>query len=64
MERFLHDTYLAGLTQVRIIHGKGTGKLRLTVRRELARHSLVKSFRAGDNWEGGEGVTIVELSEK
>jgi DNA mismatch repair protein MutS2 len=64
MERFLHDTYLAGLNQVRIIHGKGTGMLRLTVRRELARHSLVKSFRAGEKWEGGEGVTIVELSEK
>jgi DNA mismatch repair protein MutS2 len=64
LERFLHDTYMAGLNRVKIIHGKGTGKLRLTVRRELARHSLVKSFRPGDNWEGGEGVTIVEFSEK
>ena len=64
LETFLHDTYLAGLTQVRIIHGKGTGMLRLTVRRELARHSIVKSFRTGDKWEGGEGVTIVEFSDK
>ena len=64
MERFLHDTYLAGLSQVKIIHGKGSGKLRLSVRRELGRHSLVKAFRAGENWEGGEGVTIVEFSEK
>jgi DNA mismatch repair protein MutS2 len=64
LERFLHDSYLAGLNRVRIIHGKGTGTLRLLVRRELARHSLVKSFRAGEKWEGGEGVTIVEFSEK
>lgn len=64
LERFLHDTYLAGMNRVKIIHGKGSGKLRLTVRRELARHSLVKSFRPGENREGGEGVTIVEFSEK
>lgn len=64
LERFLHDTYLAGFKQVKIIHGKGSGTLRLNVRRELGRHSLVKSFRAGENREGGEGVTIVELSEK
>ncbi len=64
LERFLHDTYLAGLKQIKIIHGKGSGTLRLSVRRELGRHSLVKSFRPGDKWEGGEGVTIVEFSEK
>jgi DNA mismatch repair protein MutS2 len=64
LERFLHDSYLAGLKQVKVIHGKGSGTLRLTVRRELTRHSLVKSFRAGEKWEGGEGVTIVEFSEK
>ena len=64
LEQFLHDTYTAGLDRVKIIHGKGTGKLRLLVRRELARHTLVKSFRPGDKWEGGEGVTIVEFSEK
>ena len=64
LERFLHDTYLAGMNRVKIIHGKGSGKLRLTVRRELARHSIVKSFRPGENREGGEGVTIVEFSEK
>ena len=64
LERFLHDTYMAGHKQVKIIHGKGTGTLRLSVRRELTRHSLVKSFRPGENREGGEGVTIVEFSEK
>ena len=64
LDRFLHDGYLAGMTQVRIIHGKGTGMLRETVRRVLGKHPLVKGFRAGDKWEGGEGVTIVEFSEK
>jgi DNA mismatch repair protein MutS2 len=61
---FLHDTYTSGMPQVRIIHGKGTGMLRETVRRELKKHPLVKSYRAGDKWEGGEGVTVVEFTEK
>jgi DNA mismatch repair protein MutS2 len=64
LNSFLHDTYTAGLNRVRIIHGKGTGMLRETVRQELKKHPLVKAFRAGDRWEGGEGVTIVEFTEK
>lgn len=64
LDQFLHDTFMAGLIQVRIIHGKGTGTLRQTVRRELRKHPLVKSYRPGDYGEGGEGVTIVELAEK
>jgi DNA mismatch repair protein MutS2 len=64
LDLFLHDVYVTGLSQVRVIHGKGTGTLRETVRRVLAKHPLVKAFRAGDRWEGGEGVTIVELAEK
>jgi DNA mismatch repair protein MutS2 len=64
LDSFLHDTYLDGFTQVRIIHGKGTGTLRETVRRVLGKHPIVKAFRAGDKHEGGEGVTIVEFSEK
>jgi DNA mismatch repair protein MutS2 len=64
LDQFLHDTFMAGLIQVRVIHGKGTGTLRQTVRRELRKHPLVKSYRPGDYGEGGEGVTIVELAEK
>jgi DNA mismatch repair protein MutS2 len=64
LESFLHDKYLQGYGQVKIIHGKGIGTLRLSVRRELGRNSLVKRFRTGENREGGEGVTIVELSDK
>ena len=64
LDEYLHDAFMAGLYQVRVIHGKGTGTLRQIVRRELARHSLVKSYRPGGYGEGGEGVTIVELAEK
>jgi len=64
LDQFLHDTFMAGLIQVRVIHGKGTGTLRQTVRRVLGKHPLVKTFRAGGYGEGGEGVTIVQLAEK
>ena len=64
LDRYLHDAFMAGLYQVRVIHGKGTGTLRLLVRRELARHPLVRTYRPGDYGEGGEGVTIVELAER
>jgi len=56
LDQYLHDVFMAGLIQVRIIHGKGTGTLRLTVRRELKKHPLVKSFRPGGYGEGGEGL--------
>jgi DNA mismatch repair protein MutS2 len=64
VQKFLHDTYSSGCRQVRIIHGKGTGILREMVRRELNKHPLVKSYRAGGRAEGGEGVTVVEFTEK
>ena len=64
LNRFLHDAFLSGLVQAKIIHGKGTGTLRETVRRELRKHPLVKSFRPGGYGEGGAGVTIVVFTEK
>ena len=53
---------MAGLPSVRIVHGKGTGKLRRAVHDSLAKHPLVKSYRLGDYGEGDYGVTIVELT--
>jgi dsDNA-specific endonuclease/ATPase MutS2 len=64
LDQYLHDAFMGGLIQVRVIHGKGTGTLRQIVREQLAKHPLVKSFRPGDYGEGGEGVTIVELAER
>ena len=61
LERYLDSAYLAGLPWVRIIHGKGTGKLRQAVREALSHNSHVKSFETGGDKEGGEGVTVAKL---
>ena len=60
-EKFLDDCYLAGISPVSIIHGKGTGVLRRGIQENLRRHRYVKSFRNGRYGEGEDGVTIVEL---
>ena len=59
--RYLDDAALAGLEQVLIIHGLGTGALRDAVRAEAASHPLVKSVRAGERGEGGDGASIIRL---
>ena len=64
LDKYLNDAFMAGLYQVRVIHGKGTGTLRQVVREQLAKHPLVKSYRPGGYGEGGAGVTIVELAQK
>lgn len=64
LERYLNDAFLAGMPTVRVIHGKGTGTLRQAVRKELKTHPLVKSFRRAELEDGGDGATIVELSDQ
>ncbi len=61
LDQYLHDAYTAGLEQVRVIHGKGTGILRQAVRDYLRTHPLVASYRGAEPAEGGDGVTIVRL---
>jgi DNA mismatch repair protein MutS2 len=63
LDAYLDSAYLAGLPFVRIIHGKGTGKLRRVVREALQGHPHVNSFEAGGDKEGGEGVTVAKLRE-
>jgi DNA mismatch repair protein MutS2 len=63
LERYLERAYLAGLPFVRIIHGKGTGRLRESVRQELGNNPHVARFESGGQAEGGEGVTVAHLKE-
>ncbi len=63
VEKHLDNSIWAGLKQVDLIHGKGTGKLKHGLRDYLKDHRLVSSFRAGEPGEGGEGVTVVELKQ-
>jgi DNA mismatch repair protein MutS2 len=61
MERYLEQAFLSGLPFVRIIHGKGTGRLRQAVREALRGHEYVAAFEEGGSTEGGEGVTVAKL---
>ena len=61
MEEYLDQAVLAGLHEVTIVHGKGTGVLREGIQQHLKTYKPVKSFRRGKYGEGEEGVTIVEL---
>lgn len=61
VDRYLSDAVMKGFTQVRIIHGKGTGVLKRDIGKYLSNHDSVNKFRLGDLNEGGSGVTIVEL---
>ena len=59
LNKYLDDAYLAHMTQVTVIHGRGTGALRKAVHQQLARLKYVKSYRLGEFGEGDMGVTIV-----
>ena len=60
-EKFIDDCYLAGISPVRIVHGKGTGVLKKHIREMLRKHRYVVSHRPGIFGEGEDGVTVVEL---
>jgi DNA mismatch repair protein MutS2 len=62
LDTYLNDAMMSGMTSVRILHGKGTGALRAAIREQLTHHPLVKSFTSAPAREGGDGVTIVNLT--
>ena len=61
VDKFLDDAALSHIQVVRIVHGKGTGKLREGIHQFLRKHPHVNSFRMGTFGEGEMGVTVVEL---
>lgn len=61
VDKYLCDAHLNGLSEVNIIHGKGTGALRAGIQAYLKNHPRVKSFRNGNYGEGDYGVTVVTL---
>ena len=61
VELYLDEAVLAGLNEVSIIHGKGTGILRAGIQQDLRKNRHVKSFRRGVYGEGEDGVTVVTL---
>ena len=62
LDKYLDDVFLTGLKQVEIIHGKGTGALRVAVKDQLEKNPHVSSYRPGRQEEGGTGVTIAILA--
>jgi len=61
IDKYLDDCTISNIATIRIVHGKGTGKLREGIHSFLKKHPHVKSFRLGTFGEGEMGVTVVEL---
>lgn len=61
VDKYLDDAYMAGISVITIIHGKGTGVLRKGIQDMLRNEENIKSFRLGRIDEGGSGVTVVEF---
>ncbi len=62
VDQRLDDAARAGIAELRIIHGKGTGTLRHAVREMLRKHALVRTSASAESRAGGDGVTVVEIA--
>lgn len=62
LDVFLDKASMVGLTPIEIIHGHGTGQLRSAIRNYLSDSPYVAKFRQGEDSEGGNGVTIVDIN--
>ncbi|MBJ6727817.1 endonuclease MutS2 [Geomesophilobacter sediminis] len=63
LEPFLNHASVDRMREVRVVHGKGTGALMRGVREFLEGHPLIDSYRTGERYEGGDGVTIVTMKQ-
>lgn len=61
LDKYLDDACIAGVSQVTIVHGKGTGALRTAIHEYLRKHPHVSKFRIGEYGEGDSGITVVEI---
>jgi DNA mismatch repair protein MutS2 len=64
VSRYLDDAVLGGLGSVRVVHGKGTGRLRRGLAEFLKTHPLVSGFHLAEFNEGGAGATVVDLGSQ
>ncbi|MGC9028883.1 MAG: endonuclease MutS2 [Desulfomonilaceae bacterium] len=62
VEKAINDAFLGGLSELTIIHGRGTGALKKAVREYASGHALVKGLHQGDHTQGGDAVTVLELA--
>ena len=63
VSRFLDDTMVTDLREVRIVHGFGTGQLRKGIQAFLKQHPLVLKYAQAPENQGGGGATVVELKD-
>ncbi len=63
VQKFIDQAFLSGLPRVRVVHGTGMGVLRRTLRAALGRHPHVATVTEADQYEGGQGATVVELRQ-
>ncbi len=63
VDRFIDEGLMLGREQLFVVHGHGTGALRAAIRAHLARHPGLRSWRAGEKPEGGDGITVAFLRD-
>jgi DNA mismatch repair protein MutS2 len=61
VDKAIDEAFLAGLKELEVIHGAGSGRLRQAIREHLRNHIFVKAFQPGGPGRGGDGVTMVEI---
>ena len=61
LDRFIDSAVMSGITDITIVHGKGTGVLRAAVQTYLKKNPRIREYRLGVYGEGENGVTIAKL---